>query len=511
MRRLLIASQLVAGLMAAAISMQPGVVASSSQENSSATVGLTDFQIADRVDDQFLADPGVNSTIVDIRVDDGIVTLSGQVDNLLAKKRASRVAQAIRGVRSVLNQIVVKPRISKTDEELLQDVGLALIADPAAETFEITPSVDGGAVTLSGQVDSYQERDLAVRVAMGVSGVVGVQDEIEVDYDTNRSDADIQADIAQTFEWNARIDANLVDISVLDGDVTLDGAVGSATERRVAASEAWVAGVHNVDASGLEVQWWTRDERLRGDKYLRKSDAAIAETVREALLEDPRVISFNVDVSVEQGIVSLRGDVNDMRSRRAAEQDASNTVGVAAVNNRLSVRPESDRPDTEVEEDIENSLLLDPYVERFDISIVVLDGTAHLYGQVDTSFESTWTERLVEKIDGVVGIENHLSVADDLQFIGDPYVDGQSGGELDLDDYQVRNPGLTDSELGEEIKSELWWSPFVDADDIDVTVDDGVATLTGTVESWSEYYTAANNAYDGGATLVDNNLTVDAS
>jgi osmotically-inducible protein OsmY len=44
----------------------------------------------------------------------------------------------------------------------------------------------------------------------------------------------------------------------------------------------------------------------------------------------------------------------------------------------------------------------------------------------------------------------------------------------------------------------LWWSPFVDSDDVNVTVDDGVVTLTGAVDSWSEYNAAANNAYEGG-------------
>jgi hypothetical protein len=39
-------------------------------------------------------------------------------------------------------------------------------------------------------------------------------------------------------------------------------------------------------------------------------------------------------------------------------------------------------------------------------------------------------------------------------------------------------------------------------------VDDGVATLTGTVDSWSEYDAAVNNAYEGGAVYVDNELLV---
>jgi len=39
-------------------------------------------------------------------------------------------------------------------------------------------------------------------------------------------------------------------------------------------------------------------------------------------------------------------------------------------------------------------------------------------------------------------------------------------------------------------------------------VDDGKATLTGQVDSWSEYDAAAQNALEGGAVVVDNELTI---
>jgi hypothetical protein len=56
------------------------------------------------------------------------------------------------------------------------------------------------------------------------------------------------------------------------------------------------------------------------------------------------------------------------------------------------------------------------------------------------------------------------------------------------------------------VKRELWWSPFVDSDDINVTVEKGAVTLTGKVDSWPEYQIAAENAFQGGATWVYNLL-----
>ena len=62
--------------------------------------------------------------------------------------------------------------------------------------------------------------------------------------------------------------------------------------------------------------------------------------------------------------------------------------------------------------------------------------------------------------------------------------------------------------MKDDIESELFWSPFLDRDDITVAVTNGVATLTGTADSWFEFGEATKNAYEGGASLVYNNITV---
>ena len=66
-----------------------------------------------------------------------------------------------------------------------------------------------------------------------------------------------------------------------------------------------------------------------------------------------------------------------------------------------------------------------------------------------------------------------------------------------------------DHEVAEDIESHLWWSPFVSADDVNVTVEDGTAIPTGTVGGWSEYRAARKNAFAGGAVWVVYNLQVE--
>jgi osmotically-inducible protein OsmY len=67
---------------------------------------------------------------------------------------------------------------------------------------------------------------------------------------------------------------------------------------------------------------------------------------------------------------------------------------------------------------------------------------------------------------------------------------------------------LTDRSLFEAVESELFWSPFVDEDDVRIEVDDGVVTLSGEVDSNGEYQAAAENALEAGAVVVHNELKI---
>ena len=66
----------------------------------------------------------------------------------------------------------------------------------------------------------------------------------------------------------------------------------------------------------------------------------------------------------------------------------------------------------------------------------------------------------------------------------------------------------SDRELHEDVQSELFWSPFVDEDDIQIDVDDGTVTLSGTVGSPQELRAARENAFEAGALKVRTDLAI---
>jgi len=244
-----------------------------------------------------------------------------------------------------------------------------------------------------------------------------------------------------------------------------------------------VSGVKSVDASGLKVNFLARDKMRRPHEYIKLSDEQIEEAVRDAFFYDPRVFSFDPEIDVNGDVVTLTGEVEDLAAKRAAEEDALNTIGVWRVRNLLRVRPVN-RPDDDVLTDqARDALKRDPYVERHEVVVTVINGKVYLYGKVDSLFERSRAGHVVSGIQGVIDISNNIEIAKRWTM---------------LDDWTIE----------QNIERQLFWGPFVDADEVTVTVENGAATLTGKVDSWFERRMATKNARDGGAKIVQNQLKV---
>ena len=446
---------------------------------------VSDTDITSAVNTELWADNAVSANNIDVDTDEGVVTLEGKVNSILAKDRAEAIAEAVVGVRSIVNLVKVKPDEKMSDRKLAKEIERAWIEDPAADSFELDAEVDDGIVTITGKVQSFAEKNLSAMVAKGVKGVKGIKNEIEVRYKTERNDTEIENEITERLKNDVRVDDYLIDVEVDDGEVELSGTVGSLQEKSRARSDAWVAGVESVEAEDLDVDWWARDKMRRTKTYISRTDAEIKKAVQDAFLYDPRVLSFKPSVKVTAGTVTLSGSVDNLAAKRAAEEDAQNTIGVWRVKNQIKVRP--DVPSNEeLENRVQTALLRDPYVERYQINVDAYNGWVYLSGEVNTSYEKNKAERVTEKVKGVAGVINSI-------------------------DYEYEWIWKPDWEIRADVQDQLAWSPFVDAEDVSVSVDDGLVTLSGTVDSWSESDDAEKNAYQGGAKDVLNNLTVDYS
>lgn len=136
------------------------------------------------------------------------------------------------------------------------------------------------------------------------------------------------------------------------------------------------------------------------------------------------------------------------------------------------------------------------------------DGTVRLIGAVDTNYERAVAADVAASIEGVKKVENKLELEKPTtRYVYSAYLD-PFGPLVETWTYLPPTATRSDAEIEQEIEAELLWSPFVDADEVNVSVKQGKATLTGAVDSWSERFAATENALEGGAIAVYNQLRV---
>lgn len=84
------------------------VAAAADRATTQAAVAVDDTAITAKVRTAVLAEPGLKSLQIDVDTKNGVVTLSGTVDNTSMKERAHQVAQSVSGVKSVVDNLTVK-------------------------------------------------------------------------------------------------------------------------------------------------------------------------------------------------------------------------------------------------------------------------------------------------------------------------------------------------------------------------------------------------------------------
>ena len=471
-----------------------------------ATSAIADSDVRAAVSAELLKDQKLNQAGINVAVTNGIVELTGKVDNLLSKARSTRIAESVRGVNSVSNRLEISapPRL---DHDMQSDLAMAFRYNAATAKMPIHVEVKDAVATLTGTVESWQEKQLAERIADGVRGIRLTQNALVTKYKAKRTDGAIAADIKSRLQWDALVEHDPLEAKVTDSRVTLSGTVGSAAERSRALTDAWVDGVDSVDSSGIAVKWWDRpDKNLR--PFVMKSDAEIAAAIKQAAFYDPRVFSFNINPSVTNGVATLTGTVATLNAKMAAEALARNTVGVTAVKDQLVARSQEPVADLFLQARLREALNVDPLLQSLEIFLTVKDGHVKITGSVGTFFESAEVSDVVSRLSGVTQLDNELAVREPaVPYVYSAYLDPYAPYVETWYVIGVR-PFGTDADITSRIKAGFLWSPFLYSGDVHVSVANGRATLTGTVQSFRERQAAGNNALEAGAVSVDNELNV---
>lgn len=215
-----------------------------------------------------------------------------------------------------------------------------------------------------------------------------------------KDDLQLQQRVIDALEFEPRVDAAHIGVSVQNGVVTLSGHVASYGEKW--AAEQTVRQVRGVKGLAQEL-----DVRLASDKKL--ADDEIAERAVRILAWDEAVPNDRISVKVEHGIVTLNGEVEWQFQRAEAEYDVRRLGGVRSVINNILVTPRVMPEDVRAK--IRAALERNAELEAKNITITVADGKVVLTGRVNAWTEREAAERAAWSAPGVREVEDYIELA----------------------------------------------------------------------------------------------------
>jgi osmotically-inducible protein OsmY len=180
--------------------------------------GLSDTDITFWVKDALRRDARVNAQNLHVNTAEGIVTLSGTVDNLAAKSYAALETKKIDGVLGVINEIHVTPNWC-SDTDIRATLRRRILNSTVIKSEGLSVACFDGKVSLSGKVASYSEKKEAELIASEIRGVKDVTNNITVEWATKRSDQEIKDDAVAALERDVYVTDLPLTVTVSDRSI----------------------------------------------------------------------------------------------------------------------------------------------------------------------------------------------------------------------------------------------------------------------------------------------------
>lgn len=215
-----------------------------------------------------------------------------------------------------------------------------------------------------------------------------------------KTDAQIRDDVIEELRWDPQIiEPDAIGVAVMDGAVTLTGHVPSFAEKLAAARAAErVYGVKAV-ANDLKV-------KLAGSP---RDDSDIARAIAHVLEWNVQIPEGQVRARVENGLVTLDGEVEHDYQRREVERMVRQVRGVTGVLDNIKVTPPVS-PES-VQAEIEEAFKREAEVDARHIQVDVTDHTARLWGHVHSVKEAAAARAAAAAAPGIATVESHLSIS----------------------------------------------------------------------------------------------------
>lgn len=260
---------------------------------------------------------------------------------------ATGIALALSAMSGMTTAATASQEITDARQET--QIWTTYALNPYLRALDLKVSVQNGKATLTGTVEEEVNKELAKEIALGVSGITEVDNQIvvkadympkpstELSYGERIEDASITAAVKSKLLWSRHTEGLATMVETRRGRVTLSGTADSAAARdtagRLAMATRGVVSVNNqlvVDSGKPTVVDSTKSiaSEAKGDI----ADSWITTKVKSTLLYSSNVAGSDIDVSTENGVVTLSGKVSSGAERDLAVELAQNVRGVKSVD-----------------------------------------------------------------------------------------------------------------------------------------------------------------------------------
>ncbi|OYU83275.1 MAG: ornithine aminotransferase [Flavobacterium sp. BFFFF2] len=214
-----------------------------------------------------------------------------------------------------------------------------------------------------------------------------------------KTNQELQKDVQNAIQWEPLLHAAEIGVTAIDGVVSLTGTVNSYAKKMEAENAAKkVIGVKAL-VEKIEVKFpssWS------------KSDADVAREVLTALQSNYSVPKDKVTIKVEDGWVTLEGELPWNFQKEAAKNAINYLSGVKGVNNLIKIK--SDTHDTIEQKEVELAIGRSWSLDDSDISVAVAGTTVTLTGTVNSWYQKEEAGRIAWNTPGIWHVKNELAV-----------------------------------------------------------------------------------------------------
>ena len=214
-----------------------------------------------------------------------------------------------------------------------------------------------------------------------------------------KNNAELQLDVQNAIQWEPLLNAAEIGVIAKDGVVSLTGVVDCYAKKMEA---------ENVAKKVIGVKALVEKIEVKLSSSVIKNDIEIATEILSTLKSNWSVPETKISVKVEDGWVTLEGELGWNYQKDAAKRAITYLTSVKGVTNNINIKSES--TDTIEQRDIEKALARSWSVDDKDIHVHVSGTTVTLTGSVGSFHQKEEAGRIVWDTAGIWHLENELAI-----------------------------------------------------------------------------------------------------